>query len=463
MTSTVAPATFTRYSGRLVAASLLIIAAVLFSNVFASTSEAAGLLGTAEEFAVLGGSAVTNTGATVVQRNLGVSPGSSVTGFPPGTVTGGSIHVTDAVASQAQSDVTSAYNALAGQACDVDLTGQDLGGKTLLPGTYCFSSSAQLTGDLTLDALGNSGSLFVFQIGSTLTTASGSSVLMVGGSACNVYWQIGSSATLGTTTRFQGSILALTSITLNNGTRIIGRALARNGAVTMDNNTVSASGCADAPAEPTATEVPATATSVPATATSVPATETPGPDTPTAIPGLPTEVPGPGTPTAIPGLPTATPGPGTPTAIPGVPTATPGPGTPTAIPGVPTATPGPGTPTAIPGVPTATPGPGTPSATTTVGPGTATSTPTGSGTPTVTTTATATAPATATSSVRSNTATPYATATATPITTVRFPDTGSGGPTQTSNVPFGSIALGIALVTLLTGGLGMVVERRRHS
>ena len=125
-------------------------------------------LGVASSFAVLGGSTVTNTGATTVRGDLGVSPGSAVTGFPPGTVTGGSIHAADALAGQAQSDTTTAYNSLAGQACTADLTGQDLGGKTLTAGVYCFSTSAQLTGALTLNAQGNANAVFVFKIGSTL-------------------------------------------------------------------------------------------------------------------------------------------------------------------------------------------------------------------------------------------------------------------------------------------------------
>jgi ethanolamine utilization microcompartment shell protein EutS len=201
-------------------------------------------LGTATGFAVLGGSTVTNTGSTVVTGDLGVSPGTAITGFPPGFVIG-TIHAADAVALQAQSDVTTAYNALAGLACNTNLTGQDLGGLTLTPGVYCFSSSAQLTGTLTLNAQGNSAAVFVFQIGSTLTTASNSSVLMTnGGSSCNVFWQVGSSATLGTDTIFfSGNILALTSITLNTRARISGRALARNGAVTMDTNIVSNAAC----------------------------------------------------------------------------------------------------------------------------------------------------------------------------------------------------------------------------
>lgn len=192
-------------------------------------------------FAVLGGSTVTNTNTpTIVTGNLGVSPGSAVTGFPPGTVTGGTIHAADSVAAQAQSELTTAYNSLAGSPCNTDLTGQDLGGKTLTPGVYCFSTSAQLTGTLTLNAQGNPNAVFIFKIGSTLTTASASSVLLINSaSSCGVFWQVGSSATLGTGTALAGSIVALTSITLNTGANVTGRALARNGAVTLDNNHVT--------------------------------------------------------------------------------------------------------------------------------------------------------------------------------------------------------------------------------
>ena len=203
------------------------------------------VLGTVQSFAVLGGSTVTNTGATTVDGNLGVDPGLAVTGFPPGLVTGGTIHAGDAVALQAQTDTVTAYNALAGQAPTADLTGQDLGGMTLVAGVYHFSSSAQLTGALTLDAKGDPSAVFVFQVGSTLTTASNSSVLVLGGAQdCNIFWQVGSSATLGTTTAFKGSILALTSITLTTGATVSGRALARNAAVTMDTNAISIPTCA---------------------------------------------------------------------------------------------------------------------------------------------------------------------------------------------------------------------------
>jgi hypothetical protein len=211
------------------------------SPAFAQTAPS---LGSAQSFAVLGGSTVTNTGPTTITGDLGVSPGAAVTGFPPGLVSGGTIHAADAVALAAQNSVTTAYNSLASQACTLDLTGQDLGGKTLTPGVYCFSTSAQLTGTLTLNSLGNAAAVFVFKIGSTLTTASASSVVMInGGSACNVFWQVGSSATAGTTTSFIGNVLALTSITLTTGVHMIGRALARNGAVTLDSNVITNAAC----------------------------------------------------------------------------------------------------------------------------------------------------------------------------------------------------------------------------
>lgn len=204
---------------------------------------AAVSLGTAASFGVLGGSAVTNTGTTIVNGDLGVSPGSSVTGFPPGVVVGGTIHSNDATAMQAQNDLTTAYNAVAGTPCTADLTGLDLGGMTLTPGVYCFSSAAQLTGTLILNAIGNPNASFLFKIGSTLTTASSSRVLLTNAAtSCNVFWQVGSSATLGTTTSFAGNILALTSITLTTGANLSGRALARNGAVTTDTNTITPCG-----------------------------------------------------------------------------------------------------------------------------------------------------------------------------------------------------------------------------
>jgi hypothetical protein len=200
------------------------------------------VLGSAETFAIVAGTTVTNTGATIINGSLGLSPGTAITGFPPASVSEGTIHLGDAVALQAQSDVTTAYNVLASAPSNTDLTGKDLGGMTLTPGVYTFSSSAQLTGVLTLDDRGDGNGVFIFQIGSTLTTAPNSYVRMINPDMiCGhaVFWQVGSSATLGTGTFFEGSILALTSITLETGARIIeGRALARNGAVTLDANDV---------------------------------------------------------------------------------------------------------------------------------------------------------------------------------------------------------------------------------
>ncbi len=217
------------------------LATVLFVS---SPALAQVSLGTAGSFAVLGGSIVDNTGATVITGDLGVSPGSAINGFPPGIVNNGTIHAADAVALQAQTDLTTTYNLLAGRACDTDLTGQDLGGLTLTPGTYCYSTSAQLTGTLTLDAQGTANAAFVFQVGAGLTTATNSDVLLINaGSPCSVFWQVGSSADLGTTSTFAGSVLALTQITLHTGTSVSGRVLARNGAVTLDVNTVDVSEC----------------------------------------------------------------------------------------------------------------------------------------------------------------------------------------------------------------------------
>ena len=206
-------------------------------------------VGTVGSFAVLGASTVTNTGATILggtaanPGHLGVSPGSAITGFPPGILTGpgATIHSSDAVAIQAQIDLTTAYNNLAGRPTTVNLTGQNLGGLTLIPGVYNFSSSAQLTGILNLNGLGNPNSVFIFNIGSTLTTASASVVSLINGAqGGNVFWRVGSSATLGTTTSFAGDILAQASITLNTGAKITcGAAWARTGAVTLDTNTIT--------------------------------------------------------------------------------------------------------------------------------------------------------------------------------------------------------------------------------
>jgi Ice-binding-like len=212
-------------------------------------------LGTASSFAVLAGTTVTNTGPTRISGNLGVSPGSAVTGFPPGLVSNGTIHRADGVAAGAQSDLTTAYNDAAGRSPTANVPGFIGAGQTLDPGVYKASSSLEVGGSLTLDAHGDPDAVFIFQAASTLVTGSASRIKLTGDAqACNVFWQVGSSATLGTGSHFAGSILALTSITVTTGDTVIGRALARNGAVTLDHDTFTRPTCATTPTPtPTAT------------------------------------------------------------------------------------------------------------------------------------------------------------------------------------------------------------------
>ena len=200
-------------------------------------------LNSAASFEILAGSTVTNTGPTVITGgDLGLSPGSAVTGFPPGVLTLPAVmHVTDPIAAQAELDLTTAYNYAAGVQGAAVLPG-DMSGLTFTPGVYKTSSTVQLsTGNVTLDAQGNANAVFIFQIGSTLTTIGSTHVILAGSAQDkNVFWQVGSSATLGTNSSFEGTILALQSITLDTGASLVGRALARNGAVSMDTNAVNA-------------------------------------------------------------------------------------------------------------------------------------------------------------------------------------------------------------------------------
>jgi hypothetical protein len=226
--------------------------------VFASTQSVGAVgspvgLGTADSFAVLAGSTVTNTGESEISGDLGVSPGSAVVGFPPGIVTNGVIHAGNAVAEQAQSDLTTAYNEAAGRSTTATVT-EDLAGQTLLSGVYTGGALA-LNGALTLDGQNDPDAVWVFQASSTLITGSSSSVSLINGAdPCNVFWQVGSSATLGTDTAFVGTVMALTSITANTGATVDGRLLARNGAVTLDDNVITASICSGSSGDTTTTE-----------------------------------------------------------------------------------------------------------------------------------------------------------------------------------------------------------------
>jgi len=254
----------------------IVLASGLALSAAPAVAQAAAVdLGTAQPFVVLGGSTVTNTGPSVLNGDLGVAPGTSLVGFGSPAVVNGATHDNDAVANQAQADLTTAYNVAAGQpyAPADDLTGTDLGSRTLTAGAYHFSSSAQLTGALTLDAQGDPSAQFVFEIGSTLTTASASSVVLINGaSPCNVFWQVGSSATLDTDTAFQGTLMALTDISLNARASVVGRMLARNGQVTLINNVLNAAGCQAGTTSPPVTPPVTPPTSTPPTATTPPIT-----------------------------------------------------------------------------------------------------------------------------------------------------------------------------------------------
>jgi hypothetical protein len=236
-------------------------------------------LGNATSDAVVAGSTITNTGPTVVNGDVGLSPGTSITGFPPGLVNG-TTDAADATSLAAQTSSTAAYGVAAGETPFATVAGGTLGGTTLVPGIYNSGSALALTGTLTLNAGGDADAVFIFQAGSTLTTASSSSVVLEGGAqACNVFWTVGSSATLGTTTDFVGTILAVTSITLDTGASVSGRLLAQTGAVTLDDNTISVPTCSATPTTTTTTTTTPTTTTTHPTPVKKPVTSKPGTST----------------------------------------------------------------------------------------------------------------------------------------------------------------------------------------
>jgi hypothetical protein len=290
--------------------------------IFAANARAQSL-GSAETFGVLGASTVTNTGASIISGDVGVSPGSAITGFPPGIIINGAIHAADGPATQAHADFAIAYGEFAGLASPPanNLSDQDLGGMTLGPGVYHFDVAATSAGALTFDAQGNSNARFVIQVGTTLTTSSASSVLLINGAdARNVYFQLGTAATLGSGSSFIGNILAGSSITAVGGVTVTGRLLALTEAVTLDTNAVTNPGLTT----PTPTPTPPIGTPTPTpTATATATASATGTPTGTATPIATATATGTGTP-----APSATPTPGggspTPTVAPSpTPTASP--------------------------------------------------------------------------------------------------------------------------------------------
>jgi ice-binding like protein len=257
------PVRYSLLSGILVVAAAVIL--LIATQLTAGAAVAPVDLAAAGSFAVLGGSTVTNTGPSVLNGDLGVSPGSAITGFPPGVVNG-TIHQTDGVAAGAESDLTTAYIDAAGRTPATAVPGFIGAGQTLLPGVYNATSSLDVGGALILNGQGDPDSVFIFQVSSTLVTDSASHISLINGAqACNVFWQVGSSATLGTGSTFLGSILALASITVNTGDVIEGRALARNGAVTLHDDIITVPACAP-PISPSPT--PSTTSASPSPTTS---------------------------------------------------------------------------------------------------------------------------------------------------------------------------------------------------
>jgi hypothetical protein len=274
---------------RLLGAGIVVAGLCLVGAGVASAAQAPVGLGTTTSFAVLAGQTITNTGSSVITGDLGVSPGNAITGFPTPGIDVGTTHAADGVALDAQNDLTTAYDTAAGAPSTADETGVDLGGQTLTGGVYTASTSMALTGELPLTLTGDASSVFIFQAGSTLITGPGSSVVLTGGVlACNVFWQVGTSATLGTTTAFVGNVFALTSITADTGATVLGRLLARNGAVTLDDNVITASDCTSS--QTTASTIAPTTTVASGGAATVPAATT-APGGAVTVPGEVTTVP----------------------------------------------------------------------------------------------------------------------------------------------------------------------------
>jgi hypothetical protein len=239
-------------------------------------------LGTVAPFAVLGGQEVTNSGGSVLNGDLGVAPGTSLTGFQFATVNG-VVHNDDQVANDAQFDLGVAYGVAAGQTPATDLTGQDLGGLNLTAGAWNYTSDAFLNGTVTFDAENNPDAQFVVQVGTQLNVGSGARVALAGNAnPCNIYWQIGSSAVLDTTVAFQGNLMAAQSITLENGSSVIGRLLAQNGTVSLINNLIDGSQCGSNTVPPGGTPTGGTPSAGTPTAGPAPATGTAPATTPAA-------------------------------------------------------------------------------------------------------------------------------------------------------------------------------------